>query len=141
MGDRFGAEDQDAVSLRGDGKSPPDLAVYLDSVMGTDRKALAAADARLIVDDRQKRLVHRHRDGIGGADANASQARDAELGVNDEIQGLVRQREGLNLQFDGPVRDCQDVRRCKVCIQLELAEMHRFCNQSGAESRVAELCC
>ena len=94
VGDRLGAEDQNPVSCRGDGKSPPDLAVYLDSAVGTDSQALTGADARLIVDDRQQRLIHRHRDGVGGAYADAGQARDAELGVNDEIQGLVRQGEG-----------------------------------------------
>jgi len=86
VGDGLGAEDEDAVSRGPDGKSPPDFAVYLDSTVGADSQALAGADARLIVDDRQQRLIHRNRDGIRRADADAGQARDAELGVNDEIQ-------------------------------------------------------
>ena len=37
VGHRFRAQDQDAVSLGGDGKSPPDLAVYLDRRVGARR--------------------------------------------------------------------------------------------------------
>ena len=72
--------------LDGDGKSPPDLAVYLDRAVGAGRQALAAADAGLVHDLQQQRLVPRHRDRIGGADADARQARDTELGIDDEIQ-------------------------------------------------------
>ena len=87
VGHRLRAQDEHAVALRGDGKSPPDLAVYLDRAVGAGRQALAAADAGLVHDLQQQRLVPRHRDGIGGADADAGQARDTELGVDDEIQG------------------------------------------------------
>jgi hypothetical protein len=94
VGDRLGAQDQDPVALGGDGKSPPDLAVYLDSCVGASREALPAADACLIVDSEQQRIVHRHRDGVGGTDANTSQAPDAELGVNYEVQRSVPSGEG-----------------------------------------------
>ena len=50
MGDRFGAQDEHAVALGGDGKGPPDLAVYLDRPVGTGRQALAAADTGLVDD-------------------------------------------------------------------------------------------
>ena len=74
---RLRAQDQHAVALGGDGKSPPNLAVYLDGPVGTGRQTLAAADARIVVDLKQQRLFRRHRDGVGRTDANASQACDA----------------------------------------------------------------
>jgi hypothetical protein len=86
VGDRLGAENEDAVAAGRDGKSPSDFAVYLDCVVGTCGEALPAADAAFVFDFDQHRLIHRHRDGVGGADADTSQARDTELGINDEIQ-------------------------------------------------------
>jgi hypothetical protein len=40
VGDRLGTEDENPVAGRGDGKSPPDFAFYLDGVMGADGQAL-----------------------------------------------------------------------------------------------------
>ena len=92
----------------GDGKSPPDFAVYLDRAVGARGQALPAADAGLVHDLQQQRLVARHRDRIGRADADARQAGDAELGVDDEVQVTwsVRWR-GDPLQFDGQGGQCQ----------------------------------
>jgi hypothetical protein len=87
VGHRLGAEYEHAIALRGDGKSPPDLAVYLDCRVGADLQALPAANAELILDLDQSRLLRRHRDGIGGADTNTSQACNAKLGIDDKIQG------------------------------------------------------
>ena len=86
VGDRLRAQDQDAVALRGDGKSPPDLAVYLDRAVRTGRQTLPAPDARLVDHLQQQRLVARHRDRVGGADPYAREARDTELRVDDEVQ-------------------------------------------------------
>jgi hypothetical protein len=84
---RLRAEDEHTIALSGDGKSPSNFAVYLDCPMRTSLEALPAANARLILDLEQQRLIRRHRNGIGGADADARQAGDTELGVNDKIQG------------------------------------------------------
>jgi hypothetical protein len=96
VGDGLGAEDEHPIALGGDGKSQPYLAVYLDRVMGTDLVALPAADAGLILDLDQVGFFGRHRDGVGGTDTNTGQACNTKLGVNDKIQGLVRQREGID---------------------------------------------
>jgi hypothetical protein len=94
VGDRLGTQDQDPVALGSDGKSPSDFAVYLDRQVGAGGETLPAADAGLIDNLEQERLVHRHRDGVGRADANTSQAPDAELGINNEVQRSVPSGEG-----------------------------------------------
>jgi hypothetical protein len=86
VGDGFRTEDQRAGAAGGDGKSPPDFAVYLDGVVGANGQALTRADTGLVVYLGQHLLVYRHSNGVGRADADTGQARDAELGVNDEIQ-------------------------------------------------------
>ena len=73
---RFGAQDEHPVALRGDGKSPPDLAVYLDRPVGAGRKATATPDTGLVHHLQQQRLVARHRDRIGGAHSHTREARD-----------------------------------------------------------------
>ena len=84
---RLRAQDEHPVALGGDGKSPPNLAVYLDRTVGTGLETLPAPDTGLILDLEQQRLIHRHRNGIGGADAYTGQACNAKLGVDDKIQG------------------------------------------------------
>ena len=71
---------------RGNGKSPPDLAVYLDRTVRAGRQAAPAPDARLVDHLQQQRLVARHRDRIGRAHADAREARDTRLRVDDEVQ-------------------------------------------------------
>ena len=117
MGYRFGAEDEHAVALRGDGKSPADLAVYLDRRVRAGRKALAAADTGLILDLEQQRLIRCHSNGIGGADTHTGQACHTKLGVYDEIQGSGPSGGGEHLQFDSRSRYCQGVGWCKLSIQ------------------------
>ena len=93
MGDGLRAQDQDPVTLRGNGESLANLAIYLDRTMRTGRETLAAPDAGLVYDLQQERLVARHRNSIGGAHAHACQAGDTELGVDREIQGYPGQGE------------------------------------------------
>ena len=95
MGDRLGAEDEDSISLGGDGKSPSNFAVYLDRTVRSGLQALPAANTRLILDLEQQRLIRRHRNGIGGANTDTGQARNTELGVDDKIQGWSVRGSGL----------------------------------------------
>jgi hypothetical protein len=50
MGDRLRAEDEHAIALRRDGKSPSNFAVYLDCPVRADLQTLPAANAGLILD-------------------------------------------------------------------------------------------
>jgi hypothetical protein len=74
VGHRLRTQDEYPVALRRDGKSPPNLAVYLDCTVGTGLETLAAADTGLILYLEQERLIPRHRNSIGGAYTYTSQA-------------------------------------------------------------------
>ena len=104
---RLGAQDQGAAALRGDGKSPPDLAVYLDRAVGTGRQAPPAPDARLVHHLQQQWLVPRHRDRVGRAHAYAREARDTDSASMTKFNDLAGRSGGSHLEFDGPLEACQ----------------------------------
>ena len=83
---RLRTQDENAIALGGDGEGPAYLPVHPHRAMGTRGQALAAADAGLVHDLEQKRLVARHRHRIGRADPHARQAGNALLCVYDEVQ-------------------------------------------------------
>ncbi len=87
MRHRLGAEDEHSLAFGRDGKSPADLAVYVDRAVRAGRQALPAADAGLVDDLQQQRLITGHGDGIRRANPDARQAGDTAFGVDDEIQG------------------------------------------------------
>ena len=94
VGDRLGAQDEDAFTLRGYRQGAPNLAIYLDRLVGTGGDALSAADAGVIDHLEEQRLVTRHRDRVGGADPNARQAGDTKFGVDDKVQADLAVRGG-----------------------------------------------
>ena len=87
VGHRLGAEDEHPLAPGRDGKSPADLAVYVDRAVRAGREALPAADAGLVHHLQQQRLIPSHGNGIRRADPDARQTGDTALGIDDEIQG------------------------------------------------------
>ena len=86
VGRRLRTQDEKAIALGGDGESLADFAIYPDRAMGARRQTLPAANAGLVHDLQQQRIVARHRYRIGRADPHTREAGNALLCVYDEVQ-------------------------------------------------------